>query len=84
MKNLVDIIEEFGNELIKDYPPSLVYKSFIWYALRNLKELEEVDTEVENCEVKVIWKNCPNPLMKRGRKRKKEEPCQMKSFSNTQ
>ncbi len=71
MKNLVDIIEEFGDKLIKDYPAPLVYKSFVWYGLRNLKEQGEAEIEVENCGVKVIWNNCPNPLMKRGKKKKR-------------
>ncbi len=65
MKNLVDIIEKFGDELIKDYPPSLVYKSFVWYGLRNLKEQGEVETEVDTCEVKITWKNCPQTHQKR-------------------
>jgi len=68
-KNLDERLED----LKREYPSPFIFETLFWFALRNLKELEEVETEVENCGVKVIWKNCPNLLMKRGRKRKRRD-----------
>ena len=70
-KNLDETLEDFADTLTKSYPATFIFKTLFWFALRNLKELEEVETEVDTCMVKITWVNCPNPFMKRGRKRKR-------------
>jgi len=64
-KNLDERLEEFAEDLKREYPSPFIFETLFWFALRNLKEVEEVETEVENCGVKVIWKNCPQTHKKR-------------------
>lgn len=68
-KNLDERLED----LKKEYPSPFIFETLFWFALRNLKELGEVDTEVENCWVKVNWKNCPKTNQKWRWKWKKEK-----------